>query len=1159
MFNVKWGNDLATLADALFSSMAAQAKADTPAMALSHRDCIVVPNQLTASWLQHQYLYQQSQLPLPRVLANYDFPLLHVFVNDWLYQMNHPVAPRDAMAHPFSIDAMCWRIYRILNKHPDLLQNAMPLKNDASSTTKNSDELSRFRFSKRLAKMFDEYAVYRSEMLIAWEQKKHGNIPANLVWQPELWLHLTRGANTHATYHDSFKRMASESGINLLKNSGITRQYKHIRVFGVSMMPRPYLWFFRQLGRFLNVDLFLFNPCCDAWFDAPIPRQVADNFALEASEDTDDSIPDKPSCLLSLLGKGCREFLAETLDATDGQAEADSTFTEPDQTTILGALQSEILHNQDLSSASTTFSSNTDTSLQFHICHNKLRELEILRDHILAWFNTIPDLQPRDIQVQISDMAEYAPLIDAVFSSQARLADQTIPYVIADRVAMAENPAAKAFLGMLALAENRFTAANVLELLHFECIAETFGFQPGDVDKAAEWSEAAGIRWGYDAKHRHDATGLMFADYTTWRRGLDRLLLGYAHGTAENVHNLPGDPIPMPCDQTEDDDAIMLGHLVDFVEHLRPILDWNNRLFTPNEWAEKLHGLLDVFFTTTNDTYQDVYALRNAIIAFEKTAYAADFNEPLSLPILREFLTSRLQNIIGGGNTSANAVLFNALRPGSSTPRRMLCLLGMGDNLFPCPDNRASYDLLGIQRKIGDRSMRIEGRMAWLEAIMSARDKLYISYVGFDQNDLTRIPPSVLVCELLEQAKLLSHDVLNLEINHKLRAFDPVYFTGDQYLFSFSKSNFAAAKTMLACAAKDRLSQSAPPSTALLQSENQAAITENSSADTQKKTDIELDDLIKFFQHPARWHYLNILGVNLNLKHQTILEETEAFYPEKLDAFQVNQIIIDAMIDARAKIETAGVLSATKRRLLEQGLIPLEQWGEKWFLSKWHTLQDFIETDMGELGKLGNALYKQRSAALKHLAVTLVLKRATISISGAITVIPGANNQPDTAIDFRYTSKKPAAILGCWIKHVFACAAGINEMRHFIAVKNLNTGKGKTVDSFNVLERNNAKELLAELAEAYYNGHKAIPPFTPAAAAAFVEHYRATDLTEEALRKARATWKAKNEKFDIKDEQDPYYSNAFGANGPFQNKDLFMQYAAMLFNPLLENSTTLKI
>jgi len=84
MISVYWSNRLERLADELFGRLAGE-QAKSPADVLSRRECVVIPNRILQHWLQHRFLYRDDAPAIPRVLANVEFPLLNIFVNDWLF------------------------------------------------------------------------------------------------------------------------------------------------------------------------------------------------------------------------------------------------------------------------------------------------------------------------------------------------------------------------------------------------------------------------------------------------------------------------------------------------------------------------------------------------------------------------------------------------------------------------------------------------------------------------------------------------------------------------------------------------------------------------------------------------------------------------------------------------------------------------------------------------------------------------------------------------------------------------------------------------------------------------------------------------------------------------------------------------------------------
>lgn len=72
---------------------------------------------------------------------------------------------------------------------------------------------------------------------------------------------------------------------------------------------------------------------------------------------------------------------------------------------------------------------------------------------------------------------------------------------------------------------------------------------------------------------------------------------------------------------------------------------------------------------------------------------------------------------------------FATLMPMRAIPFRMVCLLGMNDGEFRSRPP-VDFDLMARDTRPGDRSRRDDDRYLFLEALLSAREKLHISWVG---------------------------------------------------------------------------------------------------------------------------------------------------------------------------------------------------------------------------------------------------------------------------------------------------------------------------------------------------------------------------------------------------------------------------------------------
>ncbi len=1121
MLDVKWGNRLERLAEAMFDDLQGPAEVvHSPAAVFERRDVIVVPNRLVQHWLLHRFLYRDADAALPRILADVEFPLLNMFVNDWLARMDQPGdAGRDPAAHPFSVPAMRWRLFSLL--HAGLSDRATfaPLLAYIQGGGQGASEARAFQMAGRLATMLDEYMVYRPAMLRDWEAGRDGALTGTaLAWQPALWRLLTAGPRRRETYLDAFCRMSTQ-----LETSGIRQTFRAVHVFGVSMMPPVYVYFFDLLGELLPVRFYTLNPCRRDWFDE---RRQRDSL-LEGRLDTADLFS-AGNPFLSDQGRGSRDFLVELLDRTQGQAEAGSVFEEPSPDTALTRVQRDLLDGDGAGGETgAADGGKPDGTIQVHVCHSPMREMEVLRDYLLRRFADGSPLQPREIQVQVADMATYAPYIEAVFAETGEAGERRIPYVIADRVASGESRVAEVFRRLLDLAGSRFTAPEVLDLLYDEHVRTAFGFAAEDIALLASWIEQAGIRWGNDPQHRR---AVLAADFdppaaTTWQYGLDRLLLGYAAG-ADGEAAVPVDA-PLPCDCTGNDGAVVLGRLAHFHECLRLLADWMQSPHGVEAWADRLDQAINTFFASTDETYREINMLRQAVALLRKSAGAAAFEGTVGAEVVRAFLTAQIKSASGGDDLIRDAVVFSALRPGSSMPRKVMCLLGMADGVYPRRENRPHYDLLRNERRMGDRSQRIEDRMAFLEAVLGAREHLMISYTGFDAEDGRVLPPSVLVDELREYARSVfgGTDPV-LCVRHRLQVFHPAYFEAGGDLFSYSDSAARAAHVYAGDAGRERLTAGLP----------------SIEGSTGPEPEIlELEELLRFIRNPAAYYYKNSLKVDLEVSPETLPPDSEEFAPASLAGYQVNQAIAAGLL-AYPPLETARL----RRRLEADGLLPLAHAGTSWFEGRLQAIQDLLAVEIEGLGLLREALLQQASAESVPASVSV----GGLQIEGACRpfIRPGAASP--LALDMRWGKVRGEDRLAAWIRHLFACAAGVSETRFFFGAR---PGKDEKPEHacFAPLDREEALVLLLPFVELFRDGQHRVPPFTPATADAYASAYRREkddDRRGEAgLKKALAAWNG-----DYGDGTNVYYRQAFGTDGPFDPPEAFTALAERLAGPLYD-------
>ncbi|HAS82266.1 MAG TPA: hypothetical protein DCS43_06230 [Verrucomicrobia bacterium] len=277
-------------------------------------------------WLKLHFLYDFARKSnTQRVLACWNFKMLHPFVNDWLAKAHAgtEIGKRNPSQHPYSRDVLQWRIWNELCQHVEL-EDYATLRTYIGEYPQAMDR-KRWGLAQRLAQLFDDYQNYRPELLRAWQDNKacpeacaH---PENLKWQKVLWQALVK--KNPETYLNQFLTMREK-----LPTCGINQVYRRISVFHTSAMPKAYMQFFEELAKIIPVEMFIFNPSQVFWIEDSSVKQFVKTLIKSGQEDSPEpetdlrgnialAWMDPPHPILSGFGRGTQAFLANVLDRAD--------------------------------------------------------------------------------------------------------------------------------------------------------------------------------------------------------------------------------------------------------------------------------------------------------------------------------------------------------------------------------------------------------------------------------------------------------------------------------------------------------------------------------------------------------------------------------------------------------------------------------------------------------------------------------------------------------------------------------------------------------------------------------------------------------------------------------------------------------------------------
>jgi exodeoxyribonuclease V gamma subunit len=729
-----------------------------------------------------------------------------------------------AEVSPFDKAQLVWRLMRLL---PALVERPAfePLRRFIS---RDDDRRKRFQLAERIADLFDQYQMYRSDWLTSWAQGEdivrdargeRQPLPDGQRWQASLWRELvadvartTRGGaaqeamsnSGRAAVHEAFLQRVSAWDDDA-RPPGLPRR---IVVFGISSLPRQSLEALAALARWSQVLMCVPNPCAHYWADI-----VPDKELLRAQHSRQQRRAGAPAelradelhlhahPLLASWGKQGRDFigLLDEFDSTEareryrpqfaGIGQRIDLFEERDAATLLQQLQDDIRDLRPLRETQAQWlpvDPSADHSVRFHVAHSAQREVEILHDQLLAAFNADPGLRPRDIIVMVPDIEAYAPHIQAVFGMVDREDPRYVPFSVADRGQRKADPLVGALDMLLGLQHSRVTLSDLLDLLDVPALRRRFGIDESDLPKLRAWMRGANVRWGLHAAHR-ESLGLPRDDSAaaphTWTFGLRRMLLGYAvGGDAQAWREIE------PFGEVGGLDAALLGPLVRLIDELDRAWRTLSEPATPAEWCGRLRALKHAFFSADdgNDAYT-LARLDTILHTWLDACTEADLADTLPLSIVADFWLGQLDE---GGLSQrffAGAVTFATLMPMRAIPFRRVCLLGMNDGDYPRTRVPMDFDLMRGHYRPGDRSRREDDRYLLLEAVLSARDHLHVSWVGRSINDNSKRPPSVLIGQLRDHLaqgwRLADQDddspdalVDALTVQHRLQPFSAEYF-----------------------------------------------------------------------------------------------------------------------------------------------------------------------------------------------------------------------------------------------------------------------------------------------------------------------------------------------------------------------------------------------
>lgn len=746
------------------------------------------------------------------ISANLDI----VLASTWIERLAHTQLRRKAIALPrYQRQHLRWAVHAALldgARVPGLCDPRLLAYLAEHAAGVANLPRRRFQLADHLARLYSQYLIYRPDWLHGWEQgddaiatRGHHDATVQaterLILAP-LWRHLSARLGLH--------RGDVVAELVHALNAG-SQPLPAIHLFGINHLPPSELALTRAYARRGLVAIYAPDPCREYWggisASRPQLRQyLADEVQRIAAAGDGDYWVEQGHPLLARWGRMGQHFFCAL---ADGEVREDVRHHGDDETQIGNRLQ-RVQHSirqlqpalmaVNLSDAAVMTRETADASLRIHACHTRQRELEVLRDALLDALSAQPGRTPisaADMVVMAPDIAAYLPLIAAVFGPAGNR-HAVLPYHLADVAVAREHPLFATCLALLALPTARISAPEVMDLLAIPEIQRRLALNGDDIDHLRAWLLHSRVAWGLDgaARSRFDVPAI---NEHTFAWALDRMIAGYLMADESPAQRDCGVLLADGCELAplpgiHGPAAQAVGALHRLLQEVQAWCDLGNAELPAAQWVReldtRLHALLriDASDSAARDAWQ---VLTTTVHSLLDEPQAVGEDPLLHFSVVRDVISERLQAVPEQQRFLFGGITFCGMVPQRAIPFKVIAVLGLNDGEFPRTSHDGGLDLMTRMRRVGDRDVRSDDRYLFLETLMSARERLHLSYLGQNVNDGKPRNPAAPLAELL--GELDRHALGEAAtpqrpwlVTHPLQPFDVRYFDGsDERLFSY--------------------------------------------------------------------------------------------------------------------------------------------------------------------------------------------------------------------------------------------------------------------------------------------------------------------------------------------------------------------------------------
>lgn len=625
-----------------------------------------------------------------------------------------------------------WRtnelIWPILESLPELLktEESKPLQNWIKEQPLIKETITRreWELAKNIATTLDDYSLYRPEIAFEWWEAENNikgileSLPSKIHWQPILIQLLKNKLCT-----DPFGVQVNKT-IDILRKKDIAEiTPKQLYIFGVSSLAPIQINLIQSLSKVIDIKIYLLTPCQDLWHRSQ-ERRISSTKTSKTLNDEKWLIESpRLEATLGRMGSEFQQLLEGSGEYQLGEWKEEDLFAMPStmatnsgrNPTLLEQLQENLVTQEKQCPLKRL---KTDDSIIFLESPGHRRQVQLVRDQIIQWLAKDKTLQPKDILIITPQIESFIPLIASSFNDTASTSVE-LPWIVTDTSQECNPGLIQYILKMLEISGLRLTASNLDTLLSNPAIQSQQHLSQDDIDNISKNLQETGFRWGLNGEDRggDETYSLIWC--------LNRWILGIVSPSEEGfiVNGLA----PFNKD-------IQISEIRRWWELLSQIYNYFNVLRTPKtciEWIEVIKNLVDDLF---GDGGEWAWERKNLMSTLEDwKAITGAFKKKIDSNMVRDIIHEALKKDNGKFGHRTGKITISALEHMRAIPHRVIVLLGLDEKVFPRYKERPSFNLLAKKRMLGDPTHSDQDKYALLEAIMSTRDNLMITWNSRDE------------------------------------------------------------------------------------------------------------------------------------------------------------------------------------------------------------------------------------------------------------------------------------------------------------------------------------------------------------------------------------------------------------------------------------------